>query len=126
MSVPTIDFDWVLEHATAIAFDPGRPSLYVFALGLSPDELRDLVLTPMEAHGLFASAQTQYIDASRRERYKGQLPRIGLTLFEVGGRQCGLILSDHAKFPSDLSQYMAWQSFWHQQRLEATRAAAQS
>jgi hypothetical protein len=126
MSVPTIDFDWVLEHATAIAFDPGRPSLYIFALGMGPDELRTRVLMPMEAHGLFASAQTQYIDASRRERYKGQLPRIALTLFEVGGCQYGLILSDHPKFQSDLSQYMAWQSFWHQQCLEATRAATQS
>ena len=25
MAVPTMDFDWLLDHASAIAFDPGRP-----------------------------------------------------------------------------------------------------
>jgi hypothetical protein len=43
-----MDFDWLLDHATAIAFDPGRASLYVFALGMTPDELRQQVLSPME------------------------------------------------------------------------------
>lgn len=125
MSVATMDFDWLLEHASAIAFDPGRSSLYVFALGMTPDELRDQVLRPMDQQGLFAIGQTQFIDAGKRDRYKGQLPRIGLSLFEVDGKQCGVILSFHPKFQPDLVQYMEWQTFWHQRLLDATRAKAQ-
>lgn len=124
MAVPTIDFDWLLDNASAIAFDPGRSSLYVFGLEMSPEELQAQVLGPMGQHDLFAVAQTQFIDASRRERYKGQLPRVGLTLFEVAGRQCGLVLSYHSKFEPDLAQYEAWQTFWHQRLLEAARARA--
>jgi hypothetical protein len=125
MAVPTMDFDWLLEHATAIAFDPGRPSIYVFGLDMTPEELQAQVLGPMGQHNLFAVAQTQFIDASRRDRYKGQLPRIGLTLFEVAGRQCGIVLSYHSKFEPDLTQYAAWLDFWHKQLLEAARAKAQ-
>jgi hypothetical protein len=125
MAVPRMDFDWLLDQATAIAFDPGRPSLYVFGLGMTPEELHTHVLSPMGQHDLFAVAQTQCIDASRRERYKGQLPRLGLTLFEVAGRQCGIVLSYHSKFVPDLAQYAAWQTFWHTRLLEAARAQAQ-
>jgi hypothetical protein len=126
MPVQTLDFDWLLDHASVIAFDPGRPSIYVFSLDMPLDEFRQQVLTPMDTSGLFAVAQTQFIDASRRDRYRGQLPRVGLTLFEVAGYQCGVVLSYHAKFQPDLAQYMAWLNFWHQQRLETTRAQTQS
>jgi hypothetical protein len=125
MVVPSIDFDWLLEHATAIAFDPGRPSIYVFGLDMTPEELQAHVLAPMGQHNLFAVVQTQFIDASRRDRYKGQLPRVGLTLFEVAGRQCGIVLSYHSKFEPDLAQYTAWLDFWHRQLLESARAKAQ-
>jgi hypothetical protein len=126
MAVPTIDFDWLLDNATAIAFDPGRSSLYVFGLDMTPEELQEYVLTPMGQHDLFAVAQTQFIDASRRGRYKGQLPRVALSLFEVAGRQCGIVLSYHSKFEPNLAQYDAWQSFWQQRLLEAARAKASS
>jgi hypothetical protein len=126
MSVATMDFDWLLDHASVIAFDPGRSSIYVFSLGLDPDAFRQHVLTPMDQSGLFALAQTQYIDAGKRERYRGQLPRVGLTLFEVAGHQCGLVLSYHPKFQPDLAQYTAWLNFWHQQQLETARASTQS
>ena len=126
MAVPTIDFDWLLDNATVIAFDPGRSSLYVFGLDMTQDELQEHVLTPMGQHDLFAVAQTQVIDESRRGRYKGQLPRVGLTLFEVAGRQCGIVLSYHSKFEPNLAQYEAWQHFWHQRLLEAARARAQA
>jgi hypothetical protein len=120
-----MDFDWLLEHATAIAFDPGRPSLYVFGLGMTPEELHQHVLQPMEQAGIFARAQTQFIDASKRDRYRGQLPRVALTLFDVAGRQCGVVLSYHSKFKPDLAQYTAWLNFWHQRTLEAAQATAQ-
>ena len=126
MAVPTIDFDWLLDNASVIAFDPGRSSLYVFGLDMTQEELQEHVLGPMEQHDLFAMAQTQVIDESRRGRYKGQLPRVGLTLFEVAGRQCGIVLSYHSKFEPNLAQYEAWQNFWHQRLLEAARAKAQS
>lgn len=124
MSVPQMDFDWLLEHATSIAFDPGRPSIYVFSLGMTPEALQSQVLTPMAEQSLFAVGQTQFIDASKRERYKGQLPRVGLTLFDVHGQQCGIVLSYHSKFPPDLAQYDAWQTFWHQRQLDRARASA--
>ena len=126
MTVPSIDFDWLLDNATVIAFDPGRSSLYVFGLDMTQDEFQEHVLGPMGQHDLFAVAQTQVIDESRRGRYKGQLPRVGLTLFEVAGRQCGIVLSYHSKFEPNLEQYEAWQHFWHQRVLEATRAKAQA
>ena len=125
MPAPQMDFDWLLDHATAIAFDPGRSSLYVFALDMTHEELQERVLRPMEQQGLFATAQTQFIDAGRRDRDRGQLPRVGLALFEVDGHQCGVVLSYHPKLEPDLAQYNAWLSFWHQRLLEATRARAQ-
>ena len=126
MAVPSMDFDWLLDNASVIAFDPGRSSLYVFGLDMTQVELQEHVLGPMEQHGLFAVAQTQVIDESRRGRYKGQLPRVGLTLFEVAGRQCGIVLSYHSKFEPDLAQFEAWQHFWHARLLEAARAQAQA
>lgn len=126
MPVATMDFDWLLEHASVIAFDPGRPSIYVFSLGMTPEELRQQVLDPMEQQGVFAVAQTQYIDAGKRDRYRGQLPRIGLSLFEVAGQQCGVVLSYHPKFQPDLAQYMAWLTFWHQRLLAKVGTSALS
>src|SRR5215468_593746 len=108
MAVPSMDFDWLLDNASVIAFDPGRSSLYVFGLDMTQAELQEHVLGPMEQHGL----------------YKGQLPRVGLTLFEVAGHQCGIVLSYHSKFEPDLAQYEAWQHFWQQRLLEAARAKA--
>ena len=124
MPVATMNFDWLLEHAASIAFDPGRSSMYVFGLEMSAEELRAQVLEPMAQQDLFAVAQTKFIEAAQRERYKGQLPRVGLSLFEVGGRQCGIVLSYHSKFEPDLAQYDAWQTFWNQRLLDAARAQA--
>ena len=124
MAVPTMDFDWLLDQAGAIAFDPGRPSIYVFGLDMTPEELQEQVLSPKGQHDLFAVAQTKFIDANQRGRYKGQLPRVALSLFEVAGHQCGIVLSYHSKFEPNLAQYEAWQTFWQQHLLEAARAKA--
>ena len=122
MAVATMDFDWLLDNASAIAFDPERPSIYVFALGMTAEALKTQVLTPMDQAGIFGVARAQLIDAEKRGNYRGQLPRIGLTLFDVGGQQCGIVLSYHEKFRPDLAQYTAWLQFWHERLL----AAAQS
>jgi hypothetical protein len=122
MAVPTMDFDWLLENAGAIAFDPSRPSIYVFGLDMTPDELQAQVLEPMGQHDLFTLAQTKFIDANQRGRYKGQLPRVALSVFAVGGHQCGIVLSYHSKFEPSLAQYDAWQTFWQQRLLDAARS----
>jgi hypothetical protein len=117
MAVPIMDFDWLLDHATAIAFDPARPSIYVFGLGLSPEALKTQVLTPMQAAGLFNVAETQMLDDKMRSQYRGQLPRVALTLFDISGEQCGIVLTYHDRFKPDLSQYAAWSQFWHARQL---------
>ena len=117
MAVPTMNFDWLLDHATAIAFDPARPSIYVFGLGLSAEALEALVLNPMQAAGLFNVAETKVLDEKMRGQYRGQLPRVALTLFDVSGEQCGIVLTYHDKFKPDLSQYEAWSQFWHARQL---------
>ncbi len=122
MAVATMDFDWLLDNASAIAFDPERPSIYVFALGMTPEDFQAQVLAPMDQAGIFDAAKTQFIDADKRGNYRGQLPRLGLTLFDVSGQQCGIVLSYHEKFQPDLAQYTAWLAFWHERQL----AAAQS
>ena len=68
MAVPTMDFDWLLDNASAIAFDPGRPSIYVFGLDLTPEDLREQVLNPMAQHDLFAIDQAKFIDDNQRGR----------------------------------------------------------
>jgi hypothetical protein len=78
----------------------------------------------MGQHDLFAVAQTKFIDANQRDRYKGQLPRVALNLFEVNGHQCGIVLSYHSKFEPNLAHYEAWQTFWQQRLLDAARARA--
>ena len=122
MSVPTMDFDWLLDNATTIAFDPEQSSLYVFALGMTPEELQTQVLAPMHQAGIFNTTKTLYIDTDKRGNYRGQLPRVGLTVFDIGGQQWGIVLSYHEKFRPVLAQYTAWLNFWH----ECLLAAAQS
>jgi len=117
MAVPTMDFDWLLDHATAIAFDPARPSIYVFGLTMSPETLETQVLTPMQAAGLFNVAETKVFDDKMRGQYRGQLPRVALTVFDVSGEQCGIVLTYHDRFKPDLSEYEAWSKFWHARRL---------
>ena len=124
MAVAQMDFDWLLDHATVIAFDPTRPSLYVFALGMSEGALRTHVLAPMAAADLFAVVQMQVIDAGKRERYRGQLPRVGMSLFEIDAQQFGVVLSYHKQFPPDLAQYTAWLEFWHKKCLAAAQDTA--
>jgi hypothetical protein len=124
MSTAKMDFDWLLDHATAIAFDPTRASLYVFGLGMSQEELQQHVLAPMAQDHLFTLEQTQFITAERRNRYKGQLPRVALSLFDVDDQQCGVVLSYHKQFQPDLSQYDAWLAFWHRKLLTAAQAKA--
>ncbi len=117
MAVPTIDFDWLLDYATAIAFDPERPSIYVFGLGLSPEALETQVLRPMQTAGLFNVAETKVLDDKIRGQYRGQLPRVALTLFNIAGEQAGIVLTYHEQFKPDLSQYEAWSQFWHARQL---------
>ncbi|MGE3538362.1 MAG: hypothetical protein AB7N91_13150 [Candidatus Tectimicrobiota bacterium] len=126
MPISSMDFDWLLAHASSIAFDPGRPSMYVFGLDMGAEELQAQVLEPMAQQDLFAVPQVKFIEAGQRERYKGQLPRVALSLFEVGGRQCGIVLSYHSKFEPNLAQYDAWQTFWTRRLLDTARAQAAS
>ena len=123
MSADTMDFDWLLDHASVIAFDPARSSLYVFALEMSADQLRAQVLAPMDQAGLFTASNTQFIDADKRENYRGQLPRVSLSIFDLAGAQYGIVLSYHEKFKPDLAQYTAWLEFWHQRSLQAAQTA---
>ena len=67
------DFDWLLDHAKVIAFDPGRLSLYVFGQDMAIEDLRECVLAPMNEAGLFSLADAKFIEADRREQYRGQL-----------------------------------------------------
>ncbi len=121
MAVANMDFDWILDNASAIAFDPGRPSIYVFGLGMTPEALQEHVLTPMSEANLFTIADTKFIDAEMRGQYRGQLPRVGLTLFDVAGQQCGIVLSYHDRFKPDPSQYAAWLHFWHTRLFDAAQ-----
>lgn len=119
MATTTMDFDWLLDQASVIAFDPSRPSMYVFGLGMTPEALQEQVLTPMQEADLFNAAETKYIEGDMRTQYRGQLPRVGLTVFEVAGQQCGIVLSYHEKFKPDPAQYENWLRFWHGRLLEA-------
>ncbi len=123
MAAPTLDFDWLLEHATTIAFDPARPSIYAFSLGLSPEALTTHVLTPMQAAGLFNVAEVKVLDDNMRGQYRGQLPRVALTVFEAAGCPCGIVLTYHDRFKPDLSQYEAWSQFWHARQLAQAQGA---
>jgi hypothetical protein len=122
MAVEKMDFDWLLDQASAIAFDPSRPSIYVFGLGMTPDVLQEQVLSPMGEANLFAVANTKFIEGNMRGQYRGQLPRVAMTLFDVAGQQCGIVLSYHEKFPPNLSQYTEWSQFWHSRALDTAQA----
>lgn len=122
MAVENMDFDWLLDQASVIAFDPSRPSSYVFGLGMTPDALQEQVLRPMGEANLFAIADTKFIDGDMRGQYRGQLPRVAMTLFDVAGQQCGIVLSYHEKFPPNLSQYTEWSQFWHSRALDTAKA----
>lgn len=117
------DFDWLLDNARAIAFDPGRLSLYVFGVDMAVEDLRARVLAPMNEVGLFSLADAKFIEGDRREQYRGQLARVALTLFDVGGQQCGIAMAYHDRYQPDLGQYEAWSRFWHERRLQAARAS---
>ena len=104
MAVPTMDFDWLLDHASAIAFDPSPQYLCLRAGYDSGRVTRPGGCIQWSSTISFAVAQAKFIDDNRRGRYRGQLPRVGLTLFEVNGHQCGIVLSYHSKFEPNLAQ----------------------
>ena len=117
------DFDWLLDHAKVIAFDPGRLSLYVFGQDMTVEDLRACVLAPMSEAGLFSLSDTKFIEVDRREQYRGQLARVALTVFDVAGHQCGIAMAYHDRYQPDLGQYEAWSRFWHERCLKAARAS---
>ena len=117
------DFDWLLDNAEVIAFDPGRLSLYVFGQDMAVEDLRERVLAPMDEAGLFSLADAKFIEADRREQYRRQLARVALTVFDVAGRQCGIAMAYHDRYKPDLGQYEAWSRFWHERCLQAAQAS---
>ena len=117
------DFDWLLDSTKAIAFDPGRLSLYVFGQDMNIEDLRAHVLAPMSEAGLFSLPDVKFIDGDRREQYRGQLARVALTVFDVAGRQCGIAMAYHDRYQPDLEQYEAWSRFWHERCLQAARGS---
>ena len=94
------DFDWLLDHARSVAFDPGRLSLYVFAMDTEAEDLRQQVLVPMDKAGLFSLPDAKFIADDRREQYRGQLARVALTIFDVSGQQYGIAMAYHEQLPA--------------------------
>ena len=123
MALGKYGFDWLLDHAKVIAFDPGRLSLYVFGQDMASEDLRERVLSPMNEAGLFSLADAKFIEADQREQYRGQLARVALTMFDVAGQQCGIVMAYHDRYQPDLGQYEAWSRFWHERCLQAARAS---
>ena len=123
MALGKHDFDWLLDHATAIAFDPGRLSLYAFATDGAAEDLRQHVLEPMNEAGLFSLSNAKFISDDRRDQYRGQLARVALTMFDVGETQYGIAMAYHDSYRPDLGQYEAWSHFWHQRCLRAAKGA---
>ncbi len=117
------DFDWLLDHAKVIAFDPGRLSLYVFSQDMAIEDVRERVLAPMNEAGLFSLSAAKFIEADRLEQYRGQLVRVALMVFDVAGQQCGIVMTYHDRYQPDLGQYEAWSRFWHERCLQAARAS---
>lgn len=113
------DFDWLLENARAIAFDPGRLSLYVFAMDAEAEELRRRLLEPMSQAGLFSLDEAKFIADDRRHQYRGQLTRVALSIFDVSESQYGIAMAYHDSYRPDLGQYEAWSRFWHERCLRA-------
>ena len=123
MASGKVDFDWLLDHAKVIAFDPGRLSLYVFTQDMAVEDLRERVLAPMNEAGLFSLSDAKFIETDRREQYRGQLARVALTVFDIGGQQCGIAMAYHDRYQPDLGQYEAWSRFWHERCLQTARAS---
>ena len=123
MALGKHDFDWLLDHARAIAFDPGRLSLYAFGMDAEAEDLRQHVLAPMNEAGLFSLTDAKFIVDDRREQYRGQLARVALTIFDVGGQQYGIAMTYHDNYRPDLGQYEAWSHFWHERSLQAAKAS---
>ena len=117
------DFDWLLDHARAIAFDPGRLSLYVFGMDGEAEDLRQRVLAPMDEADLFSLPDAKFIADDRREQYRGQLARVALTIFDVGSQQYGIAMAYHDNYRPDLGHYEAWSHFWHEKCLQAAKAS---
>lgn len=117
------DFDWLLDHARAIAFDPGRLSLYVFAMDAEAEALRQRVLEPMNDAGLFSMDEAKFIAADRRHQYRGQLARVALSIFDVSGSQFGIAMAYHDNYRPDPGQYEAWSHFWHERCLRAAKGS---
>ena len=117
------DFDWLLDQAGAIAFDPGRLSLYAFAMDGEAEALRQHVLEPMNEAGLFSLNDAKFIEDDRRDQYRRQLARVALTIFDVGGAQYGIAMAYHDSYRPDLGQYEAWSGFWHHRCLQAAGRA---
>ena len=117
------DFDWLLDHARSVAFDPGRLSLYVFAMDTEAEDLRQQVLVPMDKAGLFSLPDAKFIADDRREQYRGQLARVALTIFDVSGQQYGIAMAYHDSYRPDLGHYESWSHFWHERCLQAAKAS---
>ena len=119
MTLGKHDFDWLVDHARAIAYDPGRLSLYAFGMDTEADDLKQHVLEPMSEAGLFSLSEAKFIADDRRDQYRGQLARVALSIFDVGGSQYGIAMTYHDSYPPDLDQYEAWSRFWHDRCLRA-------
>ncbi len=117
------DFDWLLDNARVIAFDPGRLSLYVFGQDMAVEDIRGRMLAPMNEAGLFSLSDAKFIEADRREQYRGQLVRVALTVFDVAGQTGGIAMTYHSRYQPDLGQYEAWSRFWHERCLQAAQAS---
>ena len=117
------DFDWLLDQARAIAFDPARLSLYVFAMDAEAEELRQSVLEPMQQAGLFSLDEAKFITDDRRHQYRGQLARVALSIFDVSGSQYGIAMAYHDSYRPDPDQYEAWSRFWHERCLQAAKGS---
>ena len=123
MALGKVDFDWLLDNARVIAFDPGRLSLYVFGQDMAVEDIRGRMLAPMNEAGLFSLSDAKFIEADRREQYRGQLVRVALTVFDVAGQTGGIAMTYHDRYQPDLGQYEAWSRFWHERCLQAAQAS---
>ena len=78
------DFDWLLDNAEVIAFDPGRLSLYAFGQDMAVEDLRERVLAPMnEAGPVFVGGRQVH-----RSRPARAIPRATGARGTDGVRRC--------------------------------------
>ena len=73
----------------------------------------------MSEAGLFSLSEAKFIADDRRDQYRGQLARVALSIFDVGGSQYGIAMTYHDSYRPDLDQYEAWSRFWHDRCLRA-------